>query len=54
MEQILSFETNNHIAGKEISGLLWKPKIHYHVDKSLPLLFVLNQMNHFRLEKLKL
>jgi hypothetical protein len=52
MEQSLSFEINNHMANKEISGLLWKQKVRHYVHKSLPLLSVLNQINNFTLGQL--
>jgi hypothetical protein len=37
MEQSSSGEADSCSAGQEILHLLWYPKIHYHVHKSLPL-----------------
>jgi hypothetical protein len=44
MELSLSWEANSHSGSQEIPCLLWNPKIHYHDDKSLPLIPILNQM----------
>jgi len=37
MRQSLSSDTNSRSDGHEIPHSLWKPKVHYRVNKSLPL-----------------
>jgi hypothetical protein len=48
MEQSPSWEVDSCTAAQEISLLLYKPKAHYHVLKSLPVDLILTQMNLFR------
>jgi hypothetical protein len=38
-------EDNSRSASQEIACLLQKPKLYYHIHKSLPLLPILSQMN---------
>jgi hypothetical protein len=42
MDQSRSWKTNNRPASQKIPGLLWNPKVHYRVHKSLPLVPFLN------------
>jgi hypothetical protein len=42
-----SRETENHSASQDIKRLLWKQKVHYPVQSSLPLVPVFGQMNPF-------
>ena len=34
--KVLYWEANSFLAGQEIVRVLWNPKIHYRIDKSLP------------------
>jgi len=45
MEQSPSWEHSNHWATQEITRLLWSPRVHYLVHKSLTLVLILTQMN---------
>jgi len=39
------WEVDSHSAKQEITHLLWNPKVHYHVHKSMPLVPLLSQMH---------
>jgi hypothetical protein len=45
MECSPSSEANSHSASQETPHLLWSPKVHYHVQKNLPLYPFSSQMN---------
>ena len=45
MEQSLSWEANRFSASQEIGHILWNPKAHYYVHKSLPSFCILSQIN---------
>jgi len=43
----ISRKADRFSAGQEIPHILWNPKVHNHVHKSLPLAPVMNQTNPF-------
>jgi hypothetical protein len=45
MQRIFSWQANSRPASQEIPLLLWNPKVHYRVQKSLSLIRTLSQMN---------
>jgi len=45
MQQNPSWKTNSPSASQEIPGILWNPKIHDRVHKSLALLSILSHIN---------
>jgi hypothetical protein len=47
MEHSSPWEANSHSSSQEITRLLLNPKVHYHDNKSLPLVSVLSQIDPF-------